>query len=236
VNPLRLNSDTELQSVPRTKAEKENAIAPPAFFGSSSIDGDLRNPQSVRNWVLKNVPCFAGPVPREWTTSIYAELRKYGVKTDTISVGLALAKQDGYVFYDGYINPYDYDLRPSSSPPPPTMSAAPPATINDIKRQAVIIDGKYEIARINHNTAQMETLANMLLELLRGYLKTRQDKDRMDQVREEILQNARNIAPIIRRVERDGPAPGPGGRTVRRVGLHEYVLEDAEESEGEEAD
>ena len=214
-------------------------MAPPAFLGfGSGFDGDPRNPQSVRNWVLKNVPCFAGPVPIEWTTSIYTELRKYGVTTDTISVGLALARQDGYVFHDGYINAYNYALRPlSSSPPPPTMSAAPPQTINDIKRQAEIIDSKYEIARLNHNTAQMETLASMLLDLLRGYLKTRQDKDRMDQVREEILRNAGNIAPIIRRVERDGPAPGPGGRTVRRVGLHEYVLEDAEESaEREEAD
>ena len=210
-------------------------MAPPVFFGS--INGDLRNPQSVRNWVLKNVPCFTGPVPREWTTRIYTELRKYGVNTDVISVGLALAIRDGYVFYDDHISLYDYKPRPVSSPPPPSMSAAAPATIDDIKRQAAIIDGKYEIARLNHNTAQMESLANMLLELLRGYLKTRQDKDKMDQVREEILRNAGNIAPIIRRVERDGPAPGPGGRTPRRVGLHEYILEDAEEdAEREDAE
>jgi hypothetical protein len=211
-------------------------MAPPAFF--SSIKGDLRNAQSVRNWVRENVPCFTGPVPAEWTTAIYTALRKYGVSTDVIAVGLALAQQDNYIFYDDRISLHDYKPRPPNSlPPPQSMSATAPPTIDDIKRQAAIIDGKYETARLNHNTAQMESLANMLLELLRGYLKTRQDKDKMDQVREEILRNARNIAPIIRRVERDGPAPGPGGRTPRRMGLHEYILEDAEEdAEGEDAE
>ena len=209
-------------------------MAPPVFFGT--IKGNLRDPQSVRNWVNENVPCFSGVVPPDWTQAVYSELRRSGANTDVISVGLALAQQDGYVFYDDHHSLHDYTPRPVSSPEPPAMSAAAPMTLDDAKRSAAIIDGKYEAARLNHNTAQMEALAQMLLDLLRGYLRVRQDKDKMEQVREEILQNARTVAPIIRRVEREGPAPGPDGQTARRVGLHEYILEDAEEAEAEEAE
>jgi hypothetical protein len=219
-----------------SKAKKENAMAPPPLFGY--FTGNIRRPQSVRKWVLENVPCFAGPVPDEWTKRIYSELRKDGVNTDVISVGLALARQDGYVFNDYHISLHDYTPRPVPlSTPPPSMQEAAPPTIEDLKQQAAIIDSKYEFARANHNIAQMESLANILLDLLKGYLQTRRDKDKFDQVREEILLNARNIAPIIRRVEREGPSPPPGGGRLRQVSLHEYILEDAgEDAEREDAE
>jgi hypothetical protein len=116
------------------------------------------------------------------------------------------------------------------------MSANEPMTLEDVKRQAAYIDSRYEAARAAGNTADMEALAKILWELLKAWLKTRRGKDELDQVREEILRSARNIAPIIRRVERQGPAPGPAGRTPRRVGLHEYVLEDAEDAKEGEAE
>ena len=210
-------------------------MAPPPVFGH--FIGDIRRPQGVRNWVLENVPCFAGPVPDELTKRIYTELQKDGVNTDVISVGLALARKDGYVFNDYHVSLTDYTPRPMPLSPVPSMRARHPETIEDIKQTVSIIDSKYETARLNHNIAQMESLANVLLELLKGYLQTRRDKDKIDQVREEILLNARNIAPIIRRVEREPPTPPPGGGRLRQVSLHEYIIEDAEgDAEKEDAE
>lgn len=119
---------------------------------------------------------------------------------------------------------------PSSGP---SMRAAAPLTLDEARRMAQRYDADYERARLNHDVKGMQMAASNLDSLIRAFERMLSDKRRLEDVREEILRNSRNIAPIIRRVERQRPVRGPDGRTARQVGLDTYVLEDLEESESE---
>lgn len=202
-------------------------------------------PDAVAKWIDTVAPCVTKPQSREVTDTVIKHLRDSKVPDSVIAEAISkstykftVSPADQYAFaYALGIKELAQTLtRPVKPPSAPSMSARQPMTLDDVKRQAAYIDSRYEAARAAGNTADMVALANMLWQLLKAYLQMRQDKDKLDQVREEILGSARNIAPIIRRVEREGPAPGPDGRTPRRVGLHEYILEDAEDAKEGEAE
>jgi hypothetical protein len=125
------------------------------------------------------------------------------------------------------------------------MNARGPESLEDVMREVRLLDGKYEYARLNGNAAEALKLVEALIEIIKARLRMGEDKKQMDEVREEILRNSRNIAPIIRRLERQEPAPTPSGGRVqirpRVVGpfpgrveyIRELVLEDFGEAEGE---
>jgi hypothetical protein len=195
------------------------------------------SPSAIAKWIDDVVPCVQGTQSEEVTRMVVDYLRKRLVSDANISAALS---QSIYKFsypMNIAVQFTKYNDQPNAVShmvnPPPAYSERNDS-LEDVKRRIKILDGQYEYARLKHNTAQMEKLLELAWALLAGYAKTRRDKDKMDQVREEILRNARNMAPIIRRAEREGLAPGPDGRTPRRVGVHEWVLEDAEgEAEGE---
>lgn len=194
----------------------------------------IKSPNAIAKWIDDTVPCVVTPQSMEVTLMVIRHLRSRGV--GDVNIAASLAKSA----YQFTFSPLSADIiglpslgmtaNPSSGP---SMRAAPPMTLDEAKRSAQMLDADYERARLNHDVKRMQTAANNLDSLIRAFERMLSDKRRLEEVREEILRNSRNIAPIIRRAERARPVPGPDGRTARRVGLDTYVLEDLEESESE---
>jgi hypothetical protein len=165
-----------VKAVEQTATARNNAVISPqsvAPFSAGPIRGDLKDPVSIRNWVLENVPCFQGPVPKELTQAVYAKLRQWHVSPRVISLGLALTRRDGYVFYydsDAYIRPHvdvgGRDVNGNYYPPGDKMSA----DVSDRRQRNIatmeMLNAKYEQAMFTHNSKDMQRIAQNFADLL----------------------------------------------------------------------
>src|SRR6266852_1183993 len=177
----------------------------PKSFVKSSV--------AIAKWIDQTVPCVVKPQSGEVTMTIITHLRSRGVRDIDIAASMSKSIYQFTFPLSFGIEPI-LNALPGPKPPPgvnvhptPGMNARPGVNVDDARREAELIGGAYERARLNGNTAKMEVEAQNLLDLISGYGKIIRDKNKLDEVREDILRNSRNIAPIVRRVQRDGPAP-----------------------------
>ncbi len=204
-------------------------MAPPIFLGS--FKGNFKSPMSVRNWLVQNVPCTKGPVPREWTNAIFAKLRQSYVDPAVITTGLKLARRDGYVFDDGTL-PLDIATTVIKGPinTGPTMGVPSESPQEARKRAVEVLEWQFEKAQLNNNYGEMKRLAKQFADLLNsaepGYTS------------EEEIQWG---APLLRRAVRrnaDGSDPAPrggrgGGGPYRALYVPVPIVEGEGEAEGE---
>jgi hypothetical protein len=210
-----------------TTGDRLNTEEPMPVIGLGSFNGDPRNPLDLMYWIRDNVDCYAGIMPKKVTESVYNQLRGFGASAGVISTAMEAARILGYDFHDDHVWLHDYTPpSPHESPSYATMTSASPPTEYDLRRTAEIIDSKYEIARLNGNTVQMESLAEALLQLLKGIAKMKEARGKFNEAQEEVLRYAPNVAPILRIYN---SYTGPDGRTI-----HELIGEDANLGRDEE--
>jgi hypothetical protein len=241
-----------------SKVSEQHAIAELFSFRSQYKSEGLHQPFITKHdrrrrhcrTGVETIGCLAHPwaqLQSERVTEVVVNyLRKRGIPDKTIAEALSQSQYQfryptNIAFQLAVFRPLD----PQLFDPMPQMKARGPQSLEDVIDQARYLDGKYEYARLNGNADEMAALVEALIELIRAYLQMKADKIKMDEVREEILRNSRNIAPIIRRVERQEPAPTPSGGRVqlqprvvgpfpgRVIYIRELVLEDLGEAEGE---
>ena len=136
---------------------------------------DIKNVTAVVHWMIRNVPCFLGRVPSEWTDAVFESLEKQGASDYVIEQSFKFAITHGYDFGDIQVTrmfgrvtwQYKYALIPLSPVPVPSMGQAEPMTLERAKRIAAIFEGDYEIAQINDDYSAQASLLKGFMELVR---------------------------------------------------------------------
>jgi hypothetical protein len=49
-------------------------------------------------WIMQNVPCFQGPVPKDWTQAVYNEASARRIQPAVIALALSMTSMSGYNF------------------------------------------------------------------------------------------------------------------------------------------
>jgi hypothetical protein len=175
---------------------------------------------SVRDWIIRNVPCTQGPVPEEWVNAIYIKLIQSNVEPAVVSAGLALARKAGYVFDDGTF-PSDIVFK---GPPQPTIGVPSQSPKQMRQSAAEMLEWQFENAQAVGNYSEMRRIAKQFANLLNSF--------DPDSVSDEEMQWG---APMLRRAVRrnvDGSDTVPR-RVGGRGGLYRPLYEPVDIMEGE---
>ena len=178
-----------------------------------------RIPAVITKWIDQVVPCLAGSTPQsaKTTSAVIAHLRHRGVTDADIAAAMM---KSGYTFdfQFGETHGVAIQMRFQKKPQQPnSMSPAEPVDPVRLKFKAQELDVKFSVAERAGNTEAMKEIAKALLDLLgktgEAWHDMRKDKEKMDEVREEIMRNSPNIARNIRPFgPKEPPVPGPDGR------------------------
>ena len=176
-------------------------------------------PAVVAKWIDSVVPCLAGSTPQSanTTSDVIMYLRGKGVADADIAAGM-LKSVYTFDFQFGETHRIAVLMGIQRKPQQPnSMSAAEPVDRERLKFKAQTLDVKYRNAEISGDTEAMKELAKALIDLLasagEAWHDMRKDKEKMDEVRAEILRNSPNIARVVRPFgPKEPPVPGPNGR------------------------
>ena len=137
----------------------------PGFF--SDLKGDPRNSNDVLQWILENVPCFPGTVPKTWEEAVYLQAKRRGVNPTVLSLAISLARSLGYQFTDPYKIYHISDIAPIYRNSGPSMRATTAAE-ERAGRIAYIedLEWKYRIASATDNVEQMKRIAMAIVDSL----------------------------------------------------------------------
>ncbi len=202
-------------------------MSPPIFLGN--FKGNFKSPVSVRNWVVENVPCTKGSVPREWTNAIYARLRQSHVDPGIIMTGLTLARADGYVFDDGLV-PLTITPKPMPINTGQHYSVPSESPRQARKHVAEVLEWQFEKAQLNNNYGEMRRIAKQFADLLNsagpGYTSEEEMQWGAPLLRRAVVRNA------------DGSDPAPrgdpaGGGPYRTLYVPVPIMEGEGEAEGD---
>lgn len=214
----------------------------------------VKLPPAIAIWIDNVVPCLVTGATQSQaiTDMVVAHLRRRGVSDDNIVAAL-----DKSASKFSYMSSITFNLQikvRNYTPPPPdghqTYNNPEPADPVKEGWRATDLEIKYRVARDQADIKTMEHIGLLFLALYnagRAWARTKQDKERIEEVGAEMVRNAPNIARVIRPSgPPEPPAPGPDGRTPRLVDaeLLIYVLDRDElqreaaeaEAENEDAD
>jgi hypothetical protein len=192
-------------------------------------------PTALAKWIDATVPCIVGDKQSQKVTdAMLRRLRRDGVSDQVISdaIGLSL---------------YKFGMTPLvvRSPGPisgrdgGSMSARDPGEdpIVNLRQAAKIYEQQYRAAMHSRNLTLLKTIAKAIFDLLIGSgtpnEDTRQEKERLEKLREEIEVNAPTASRCLRL---SGGPPGHGNSRVRQIGPHSYLILDEEVVEEDAAE
>jgi hypothetical protein len=210
----------------------------------------VKIPQAISYWIDQVAPCLAAGVKqsRETTDAVIDHLRRQGVSDDVIAGAFIL---NSYAFDFSSSSAQSIGIKimiatmpqPSRSgvPPAPQMTSISPGEARgNMINTARVLDQRYKGAIASSNRPLMRAILKALIDLLsgagEGFDEMRKDKEKLEEVQEEIMRNAPTAGRAIRFLPR--PPPGGGGGRVRQVGPDTYVEveEDIVEEQAEEGD
>ena len=203
------------------------------FVSFSNVRGDFRNPAAVAEWIEANVPCFSGPVPKEWTDVVWKEARKRGISEQVLKAAFVLTRKDGYKFPDSSdgleVKPQVVETPGDSGPKigPVDEDYVQKSRINTAR----ILEVKFEAAVHSSNLEEMKRLAQAFADLLNAAANNLEPLD------DEEMQHG---APLLRRAivwRATAPEGGRGGAEGGPYRVSPTIeTEFAEEEEEEEAE
>lgn len=129
------------------------------------------NPGAVVKWILRNVPCFVGRIPMEWTDEVIKSLDKQHVSEYVIAHSIKLARSHGYDFGEieflrlGVSVTWQYKAAPlpANYVPQTSIGVAEPMTPDYVRKQAAIYEKKYILAvKTDDYTAQASLLSGFM--------------------------------------------------------------------------
>jgi len=166
-----------------------------------------QDPKLLAAWVERKIPCFVGGnVPAEWTDRVIKDLRQVGAPDKMIGAALGLLLAKGVRFAPTLSS----DLLGSLRTPPPGLSPQTsmgsrsrdrwtPAALNQKVAQLDLEFHKAQTAGDGEAAARiLAAILNLLIETAGGQGEMLQEKEKLEQVRQEILRNAPNVARVVR--------------------------------------
>jgi len=174
----------------------------PGIF--SVLKGNFNDPMAVSRWIMENVPCFSGPVPKEWEQAVYREASVRHIHLSIVTFALSMTRKYGYQFSDSTnrssrLNIEDLILRTTG----PRVNAVDPARRRETSIATMkILDYKFGIASASGDGPEMQRLAQEFAKLLNAASPGELPEAEMAWG-----------APLIRRaIERERPVPRGGRR------------------------
>lgn len=181
--------------------------------------GDRNRPEAIAKWVDAVAPCLVPGIAQsvEETDLIITYLQRRGVREQDIGQALAMSSYKFDVSLHHQQVSFYMSLPKVPNQPDNSMSPAH-WDPEKLKFEAARLDVLFQTAERAQNVTDMKRIAELLIALLSNADDMIQDRERLRQIRSEILMNARNIAPNIRPYgPKDPPVPGPDGRVPKFV-------------------
>jgi hypothetical protein len=199
----------------------------------STVRGDFRNPAAVAEWIEANVPCFSGPVPKEWIDSVWKEAGKRGISEQVLKAAFALTRKDGYIFPDGSD---DLEVKPQVvETPGDSGPKIGPVDEDYVEKSRIatarILEVKFAVAVHSSNLAEMRRLAQAFADMLNAAA-----ANGLAPLDDEEMQHG---APLLRRaivwrVPPPAPEGGRGGAEGGPYRVSPTIETEFEEEENEE--
>ena len=191
----------------------------PQFFTRLPFQ-DRGNPAAVVVWIQRNVPCFKGDIPGDWTDAVISFLRKETVANDVIRNAMLYLRDHGYHFTPTVASaaigltvvasrhpPNPDGQRPYPRPAAPRMDQGEPLNEFSVKNAVQQYEHSYIRAQTAGDLAGMEVAVLGILTLLwkwiNAKLEVAAERAKWDAIREEVLRNAPRIAPLIQHLSRE---------------------------------
>ncbi|HET9316589.1 MAG TPA: hypothetical protein VFQ51_13430 [Vicinamibacteria bacterium] len=207
--------------------------------------------ETAFQWILKNVPCVNGPMDPKWTDTIITRLKEARIPDTDILAALDKARAEGYdlpqTADERWLRALNTkpDLDWNQDAGAPNLGSDDRGEnrgLDELTRDEMITlaqryEAQYELGRINHDVQAQRASISGILALLwalgRVGGKMKQDRERLEQTRAEILRNAPNIARQIDPRDPRSPMETPDPREGEGEGEGEII---EGEGEGEAAD
>jgi hypothetical protein len=186
-------------------------------------------PAALAKWIDAAVPCIVGGAQSQKVTdAVLKRLRRDGVTDQVISdaIGLSLYKF-GMTPLVVVRTPGPISDRDDGS-----MSARDPGEdpLVNLRQAAKIYEQQYRAAMHSRNLTLLRAIAKAIFDLLIGSgtpnEDTRQEKERLEKLREEIEVNAPTASRCLRLA--GGPPNHGNNNRVRQIGPHSYLILDEE--------
>lgn len=192
-----------------------------------SYGGPPDSVEAVVQWIRQTVPCFQGQIPIEWTMAVGRALFNAGVQPSIIEEAMAKAGDQGYLFYPPRQSDTGHNPGHHGLPEPPRVGSPEPPDPALAIQYAARLEIKFLEAQRMGDVAGMEAVIAaflaLLAQILKGRGKMKGEQDKLDQIRERILQAAPTVGRTIRRDIRPAgprePMPMPDGLHGRRIVL-----------------
>ena len=104
----------------------------------------LHKPMAVLQWILRNVPCFIGKIPADWTDGAIFALGKQNVPLAIVIEAFTMARSLKYDWYQTALV-RSFKL-PAYMPPTPSVTQQDPMTPEYAGRVAALMEQKYILA------------------------------------------------------------------------------------------
>ena len=117
----------------------------------------VNDPIAALQWILRNVPCFKGKIPADWTDGAILRLLELKVPMAIVIEAFKIARSLKYDWYETALV-RSWKL-PAYLPPAPSLTQQEPMTPEYVGRMAALLEQKYILAV---NTDDYKTQASII--------------------------------------------------------------------------